>query len=62
MADMMRVPGAANMASTHASSPNDVHILEFAPPMPAGFWGEVVYRYQDGKFTTAEVKRLLKNG
>jgi hypothetical protein len=35
-------------------------VLGFAPPVAPGFWGEVVYRYQDGKLIGAEVRETVK--
>lgn len=51
---------ASAMGETYAFSHDDRQVLEFAPPMPVGFWGDVVYRFQDGKLVNAEVRKTLK--
>lgn len=35
-------------------------VLNFAPPMPPGFYGAVVYRFEGGKLVRAEVEESLK--
>lgn len=48
------------MTNTNSQSPDVRDQIGPAPSVPPGFWGDVTFRFQDGKAVFVEVKQSFK--